>query len=261
MAIERFWGSVLNCGESGLAGEVPTQGLVAYWRLNEDLADPVANDSHGSFNGTLTSTAIRTADGKFGNAIEYDGAGYVDLGTAINLLGITTDFTLVAWVYRPEGVNAALYVIDLGMTLDGTAANNRGTYLVVHPSIGNLTFRIEDNTLADVGGGATQGRMTTTIDVKEGEWNLVVCDRSNSEAHAYIYSSDGVASEEVAFNGTAFTQWDSRSNSLGRFNNEPFGSTPSPAGGVKQSSTFVYNRVLSRPEREGIWSGGVGVDL
>ena len=76
----------------------PTPGLVAAYGF-EETSGPTATDSSGQSNpGTLVNGAARTASGKIGRAIDFDGVNdYVSVADA-NSLDLTTGMTLEAWV-------------------------------------------------------------------------------------------------------------------------------------------------------------------
>ena len=76
----------------------PSPGLVAAYGF-EETAGPAVTDSSGQNNaGTIINNAARTAAGKIGRAIDFDGVDdYVSVADA-NSLDLTTGMTLEAWV-------------------------------------------------------------------------------------------------------------------------------------------------------------------
>ena len=65
----------------------------------EETSGPTVTDSSGQDNaGTIVGAAARTAAGKIGRAIDFDGVNdYVSVADA-NSLDLTTGMTLEAWV-------------------------------------------------------------------------------------------------------------------------------------------------------------------
>ena len=76
----------------------PSPGLVAAYGF-EETTGPAVIDSSGQSNaGTIVSGAARTAAGKIGRAIDFDGVNdYVSVADA-NSLDLTAGMTLEAWV-------------------------------------------------------------------------------------------------------------------------------------------------------------------
>jgi len=73
-----------------------TDGLVAYWRLDEGSGD-TAYDSAGSNNGTLMNGPVWTT-GKINGALEFDGEDdYVDIADS-DVFTLNEAYTLSAWI-------------------------------------------------------------------------------------------------------------------------------------------------------------------
>ena len=75
----------------GYAQAVP-DGLVSYWNF-EKVAGKTVPDDVGGFDGTIMQTELKTASGKFGKALEFDGDGYVDIGEEVMEFGEGYSFT------------------------------------------------------------------------------------------------------------------------------------------------------------------------
>lgn len=77
--------------------KINPKNIIGMWLFDDDEGD-VATDSSGNGNdGTLTNNPD-WADGKFGSALEFDGAtSYVSCGNGPTL-DITDDITVMAWV-------------------------------------------------------------------------------------------------------------------------------------------------------------------
>ena len=76
---------------------VDTSGLVAAYGFEEPSGDAVTDASTQANAGTLTG-ATRTAAGRFGSALSFDGAGDWVTTPDANSLDLTTAMTLEAWV-------------------------------------------------------------------------------------------------------------------------------------------------------------------
>ena len=92
------------------SGPPPPVGLVAAYGF-EETSGTAVTDSSGTGNaGTIGGGAVRTAAGKIGRAIDFDGAsGLVSVPDA-NSLDLTTGMTLEAWV-QPDTLNSWREVI------------------------------------------------------------------------------------------------------------------------------------------------------
>ena len=76
--------------------------LVAYFPFDSNPHDVSGNGNHGRIIGTANYI-----EGKFGDALELDGDGYVEMQTTDSLHGDlfkTDPFTLAVWVYRETGL-------------------------------------------------------------------------------------------------------------------------------------------------------------
>jgi hypothetical protein len=74
-----------------------TSGLVAAYSFNEGSGQTVADHSGNNLTGTIVG-ATWTGQGKFGNALSFDGtSSYVDLGNPA-ALQLTGSMTIEAWV-------------------------------------------------------------------------------------------------------------------------------------------------------------------
>jgi hypothetical protein len=87
-----------NNGENSLSN-----GLVGYWKLDENTGTSTTDASGNGFTGTLTNSPTWTSAGKFGPAVSFDGAqvsnsDVIDIGDQ-SALELST-FTISAWIYR-----------------------------------------------------------------------------------------------------------------------------------------------------------------
>lgn len=87
---------VLLVCATGLIRAQPS--LVAHWSFDE-VSGTTAQDSAGSFNGTLSGGATFVTGGIAGNALSLDGASSSFVNMGASLPGFTSgNFSLVAWV-------------------------------------------------------------------------------------------------------------------------------------------------------------------
>ena len=119
----------------------PPTGLVAAYGFEETSGTAVTDSSSAGNPGTIVGAAARTASGKIGRAIDFDGVNdYVSVADA-NSLDLTTGMTLEAWVQldtvsswrttilkeKPGGLVYSLYANSSsnrpqGETVTGTGA-------------------------------------------------------------------------------------------------------------------------------------------
>src|SRR5215510_13770156 len=83
------------CPWSALA---QTPGLVAAYGFNEGTGNTVADISGNNNTGTLGSGVSWTTQGKFGNALVFNGGSFVTVPNAPSL-NLTSGMTLEAWVF------------------------------------------------------------------------------------------------------------------------------------------------------------------
>jgi hypothetical protein len=130
----RFWGVlgllglifllvILRVGSGGLTSATRqaqlklSKGLTAYWSFDDtDMAGDITYDRSGQHhNGTLTE-GLRTAEGKIGQALEFQG-GTDRVETGSDLLS-TKPITIAAWVYaRSNGGLGNGRILDNGSTV------------------------------------------------------------------------------------------------------------------------------------------------
>jgi hypothetical protein len=80
------------------AQEIPREGLVGYWKLDEGQGETTADASDFGATGTLEGT-VDWVDGYIGKALEFDGEdGYVDCGAGSGQFDIDDAITLSVWV-------------------------------------------------------------------------------------------------------------------------------------------------------------------
>lgn len=153
-------------------------GPIAHWNMDENTGT-TANDSTGNGNtGTLTSGPT-WVPGKFGVATYYDGSNDYTLVTDSNLLDVTTNFTISAWVY-PTSLTGDQYIV----TKDGVGTDTTDSYTFFVQNSGRICYHT-NNRLSNVCPNAP------TVDINS--WNHVAIafdDDTSVKATLYV---DGVA--------------------------------------------------------------------
>jgi hypothetical protein len=160
---------------AGSAAESLSNGLVGYWKLDENTGTSTADSSGNGFTGTLTNSPTWTSAGKFGSAVSFDGAqvsnsDVIDMGdqTALEL----STFTISAWVYRSGACAfSTCPIFDKGMS------GNIGYSLELADSIGyKARLSIRDGLQAVTG--------TTTIATNT--WYHIAATVSGSTIKLYV---------------------------------------------------------------------------
>ncbi len=164
-----------------------TDGLVGYWTFNgKDLTTTTADDVSGNGNhGTLTNGPV-PAQGKVGQALEFDGVNDYMLINQANVLSGATDFTVNLWAQVTDwGEN--LIFIDLlshpspfaHQLMFGTYDNTNGRLKVFLPNDALYSFTTV---------------MTNT------DWAMYTLRRSGSTLYLY---ENGALVESISGNLTA----------------------------------------------------------
>ena len=82
-----------------------TNGLIAYWPLDDDLLDYSANTNHGSLVGSPTQ-----AVGKVGGAYEFSGSSqYIIVSNSASLSPVTNEISFAAWIYHKDTGNSGVF--------------------------------------------------------------------------------------------------------------------------------------------------------
>jgi hypothetical protein len=172
--------------------QVVTDGLVAYWPLDAstidgDTVEDVWGDNEGTINGDL-----RTVTGRAGEALEFDGTGFVDIpGTdSLNFNG-KEEMTVAAWAN-----------VASDDPVDGVVAGCCGS-IVAQRDVNSwalrydgrnggqeMEFIVSPGWTGDGGFGAPRFAV--------GEWHHLTGVVTVSELRLYL---DGVLLETIAFAG------------------------------------------------------------
>ena len=161
---------------------VPTEGLVAYWAMNERSGATVRDSSGNGCHGSIVGKGL-WARGLFGNALSLDGTGHVNVGNPAPLRQLTTAMTFSAWINLVPG---------------------RKGYAPVFGKSGfpdDFTFKIRQNNslIVTVGKSYRYPKMR----VPEGQWVHVAATIGNGIATPYI---NGVPDESVVRYKAPITQ-------------------------------------------------------
>ncbi|MFH0889978.1 MAG: LamG domain-containing protein [Candidatus Aenigmatarchaeota archaeon] len=213
-------------------------GLVGYWRFEQSNGSAATNDSSGYGNmGTLTnmnltgnSTSGLTTNGRFGNALVFDGVNdYVDAGSAVSLY--TPTLTVSAWIYE----NTLPKVGDqLGIVEQSITPGYSGWSMLTCCGGGSSVYVFN---AANTGGSlisASAGTVTT------GRWIHLVGTVDNSFIKIY---RNGVLSDSQPF--TTAVRTNTQTIKIGKY--AYFGETNSYFNGAIDE-VQIWNRVLSFEE-------------
>jgi len=172
-----------------------SDGLVGYWKMDENTGQTVGDSSGTGNDGTLASSTdpssadpTWTATSTFGTALEFDGSDdYVDLGSGWNP---SNDFTASAWIKTSQNTSGD--------------TRYRDPAIIATNGIGGLT---EDWTLTNYNGklswydqfGAEHSHQSTKS-INDGLWHHVSVVRDN--ATVYLYA-DGVLVDTINSGATS----------------------------------------------------------
>ena len=82
---------------------VPTDGIVAHYKMNDDAADRVVIDSKGGNNGvSANNTDTMSAVGKINESLEFNGVD--DSITLSNMQDFPENFTICMWIYDDQNI-------------------------------------------------------------------------------------------------------------------------------------------------------------
>ena len=153
-----------------VAGEYD-ESILGMWRFDEESGDTVVDSSSNGNDGTLIRGA-EWADGKFGGALEFAGAGQVEVphSDSLNRVIDTGEVTLSAWIYP--------IAFGSWKGIFGKWGNGRIYSLWLHGN--SFVFDIGHA----VGGGETAVESQTRLDANE--WYHVVGVSDGTTMKLYI---------------------------------------------------------------------------
>jgi hypothetical protein len=192
-----------------------SDGLVAYYALDNDANDASGNSNHGTLSGDPL-----WVEGFLGSALEFDGVDdHVDCGNDPSL-DITGPITIGAWVY-PTGGGSSNYprIVDKS---DGTGGADPGY---------KMYLRVADNYVVTLSAGGAYLNSSTpaTLDA----WNYIV------------FVTDGMQ-RKLYLNG-AWQLWDESAVPVSSVNPLYLGNSPAGARHFQGmiDEVTIYNRDLS----------------
>lgn len=217
-----------------------TQGanLVTYWNFDEPTGSTTMYDSYGVNTGTLGSTAVSGAAGKFGNALSINRAANGAMGMTASTIGFPTGtkpYAISYWVFNPSFVPGA--TADEPHFAFGDAANGKENVVFNRDAFGGGKISYYNRDLVLPNGFFVNN-----------QWQLIVVQWDGTTRKAY---ADGVlkASDSLGPNTSAGTIF-----SMG-------GDIQRPTYGTC-SAIFddfaVWDDALSEMEISILWNDGVG---
>ena len=166
--------------------EIDPKTAVGVWLFNETAGDTASDSSGNGNDGTLEGDPNWVPDGKFGNALELDGAGdYVSVPDHETLdTELSETFTIVIWVqgtYRPNDWHG-LVTKAQGWRVDMC-------YLLQRAANGKFEFAL-------FGEGGNDSWTASNVQPKDDTWYHVAAVYTGEEAQIYV---DGVLSAKQGF--------------------------------------------------------------
>ena len=166
--------------------EIDPKTAVGVWLFNETDGDTAHDSSENGNDGTLEGDPNWVPDGKFGNALELDGAGdYVSVPDHETLdTELSETFTIVIWVqgtYRPNDWHG-LVTKAQGWRVDMC-------YLLQRAANGKFEFAL-------FGEGGNDSWTASNVQPKDDTWYHVAAVYTGEEAQIYV---DGVLSATRVF--------------------------------------------------------------
>jgi arabinoxylan arabinofuranohydrolase len=163
-------------GESSNSNEVIPSDVHTYLKFDETGGTTASDFTGNGWTGTLVNGPIWTT-GKFGNAVDLDGANdYVSLPTGV--VDGLTDFTIATWVYL-DTIDNWSRIFDFGT---GTSVN---MFLTPRNSVtGAVRFAITTS-----GAGGEQ-QITGSAALPSGVWTHVAVTRGAGTGILYVNGSE-----------------------------------------------------------------------
>jgi hypothetical protein len=163
------------------------EGLVAFYEMNTNLSG-VLKDSHGQNNGT--STQISQVNGYNENGNRYDGRSSVSSVPHSNSLNLSTEFTLMADIFR-QGNGQASSSIILGKTFSAAWTGNQ-TYSMAITKDNKIRIRTNSPDLKD---------WVSTQTVPLGKWIRVIATYKSGEGYR-LFMDTTEPEKSPQFSGT-----------------------------------------------------------
>jgi len=158
------------------------ESLVLYLPFDEGAGDAAKDLSGKGNNGTIVGA--KWVSGKVNDALEFDGASYVDIPNS-DSLSLAKDITVMAWVFMKDGTSGEMAIVSKGQW----AANDLPYELTVTPGA-NIYWQMYDNAGRD---------SCSPPSPPTGEWHHIAATYDGATFKCYI---DGEMKQEFAYTGT-----------------------------------------------------------
>lgn len=167
--------------------EVASKDAVGIWLFDEGSGE-IAKDFSGMGNGGKLKNGPKWVQGKFGNALSFDGSSsYVDARADRSLSFPSNSFTLSAWIKTSKGESSSYngFIID---TKYGANPNKSGYHFSLFRH--GVVIRVGDGSSLAVSGVGDKGSQ-----IYDNSWHHVVgmVDRTKKQIKTYV---DGKENEE-----------------------------------------------------------------
>jgi hypothetical protein len=167
--------------------QIPTDGLVAWYRLNGNASDESSNGNNGTIIGGVTPTTSRY--GAPNAALSFDGTtGYVWIPNSVSLQSPTTGLTLSAWINIEQLTSFA----SLAAMVNKSMTGNYGQYLLNYSTSGTIHINSTAN-------GTTAGAVVIPQALNLHQWYHVATTWGDGARRVYI---DGVEVANSLSTGT-----------------------------------------------------------
>lgn len=209
----------VNIGSAPQESKANSDGLVAYWKMDEGIGTTTLDSSGNGYTATLTgSTAPSWTTGKYGNGIDFDYAGYAEFTDIA--FGTTSPWTASFWIYPNNNKNN----IPLGR---GTQSSYIRAY--VNGASSSIAVR---NTAAETESGVT-------VTMNTGTWYMVTATADGTGQAKMYLNGQYVGMSNPGASGTPIT--------FDRFGTAYPGNINFSID-AKMDEIRIYNRTLSNSE-------------
>ncbi|HRN95790.1 MAG TPA: LamG domain-containing protein, partial [Chitinophagales bacterium] len=228
--------NVVGTANGCSAATAPTNGLLAWYPLDED-----ADDVIGGVNGTVTSATLANAQILKGyNFTAGTNKITVPHNAALSsaIFGTSNNFTISAWVYPTAWTNYSSIV---------TKANG-GSWSNTTAGIWSVANGLVAVMGANVGGNPAGSYISVTYKPTLNEWHHVIAIADGTNLNLYV---DGILRGQSAISGITATRSENTAPITiggGRVNNQTAEYFPGIIDDVK-----MYNRGLSEAEMRNLY--------
>jgi hypothetical protein len=226
--------------------------------LFNETSGTTISSSVGSFSATLTNTNMLST-GIVANGLLQNGSQQANFGASTNLFNIPTDnFCVFFWVFMPTATSQ-VEVLDYSYQSSTNNVDCRGLRFVIR-STGQVSFNVVTER-ASFFTTNDFGIWDTGIFLEAG-WNLVVCNRTLTQASAIVYTPTTRLTASVSYASTALTYGRSRIVRCHAVSAGPTDTTINAysATNSKIDILGVVNRTITDDEAAKIWNYGIGIE-